>query len=122
MYTQTLLDTDDNLYKCVIILGSYILGIFSQRTHRKLAMMEVWNDQQFSQYKTYLMMIVKDPMYSGISPIPYSATADNPLADFQSDWNKNFYNGTASQQLALSAELSPNDGSRLGPYAYSGAY
>ena len=51
-----------------------------------------------------------------ISPIPYSSTGTDvsPIVQFQSDWNKNYYNGTQSQQLANDALNSPNDGSVYG--------
>lgn len=116
VYQQTLLDTNDNLQQSTVILGSYILGILSQRTHRKLAQMEVWSDAQFSQYLIYLNMIVKDPSFMGISPIPYSSAADfSPILDFQANWNKGFVQ-TEAQQLAFDADLSPNDNTRTGVY------
>lgn len=122
VYTSTLVAASGNIPAAAKTLAMYILGMLSHKTHRKLAMMEVWGSESFSNYKAYLLLVYTNPTFMDISPIPYSATADNPLADFQSDWNRNFSSGTQSQAMALSAELSPNDGSRLGPYAYSGAY
>lgn len=116
VYQQTLTDNDNNLQKCTTILGSYILGILSQKTHRKLATLEVWGNEAFSSYLKFLDRIIKDPAYSGISPVPYMATGDgtNEIVDFISDWRRNWYAGTEGQQLAVDAELSPNDGSRYG--------
>lgn len=116
VYQQTLIDNDNNLQKCTSVLGGYILGILSQRTHRKLANLEVWGNEAFQSYLQFLEKIIKDPAYSGVSPIPYMAKGDgfNPIVDFVDDWKRNYYNGTESQQLAIDAERSPNDGSRFG--------
>lgn len=116
VYQQTLIDNDNNLQRCTAILGSYILGILSQKTHRKLSNLEVWGNEAFASYLKFLEKIVKDPAYSGISPIPYMATGDgtNDIVDFVEDWRRNYYNGTESQELAIDAERSPNDGSRFG--------
>lgn len=116
VYQQTLIDNDNNLQRSVTILGSYILGILSQKTHRKLATLEVWGNESFHSYLKFLEKIIKDPAYSGISPIPYMSSGDgsNPIPDFLSDWERNYYNGTESQALAESAERSPNLGGRFG--------
>jgi hypothetical protein len=117
VYNQVLLDTNDNLNKATVILGSYILGILSQRTHRKLAQLESWSNEQFSQYLIYLEKIIKDPAYSGIAPIPYGATAEtSPLIQFQETWRRNHYSGTEEQQSNSTAAYSPNDGSKFGPF------
>jgi hypothetical protein len=116
VYQQTLLDNDNNLQRCTTIIGSYILGILSQKTHRKLANLEVWGKESFDSYLKYLDLIIKDPAYSGVSPIPYMAqgSGTNDIVDFVDDWKRNYYNGTESQELAIDAERSPNDGSRFG--------
>jgi len=118
VYIQTLSDNNDNLQKCKVVLGSYILGIFSQGVHRRMSVqLEVWGGEKFDQYKQYLLMIVKDPSFSGLCPIPYSGSGDSPheIIQFISDYKKNFPAGTQSQQLAFDASISPNDGSLYGP-------
>lgn len=117
IYLQTLMDTDNNLQASTKIIGSYILGIFSQGTHRKLGLqLEQWSGEKFSQYMKYLMMIVKDPSFSGISPIPYSASGTelHPILQHISDWKKNYTSGSEAQALAVSAAISPNDGGLYG--------
>ncbi len=116
VYLQTLADNDDDLQKSTVTLGSYLLGIYSSRTHEKLGLqLESWSGEQFTQFKQYLMMLIKDPSFSNIAPIPYSSTsAFNPIIDFQENWTKNYTQGTESQTLARNADISPNDGSRTG--------
>jgi hypothetical protein len=97
-------------------MANYILGALSHKTHRKLAQIEVWGAEAFKNYKDFLILTVKDPAFMSYSPIPYGASDDNsnPLVQFTQDWNKNYYSGTADQELAVSALYSPNDGSTYG--------
>lgn len=121
VYQQTLLDNNNNLQACTVTLGSYILGMLAHKTHRKLSSIESWGNEQFEQYLKYLMLVVKDPAFSGASPIPYSSgdSVAHPLTQFTSDWNRNYSAGTQSQQLAVDAAMSPNDGSLYGSAAGS---
>lgn len=118
VYLQTLADNNDNIQKSTVVIGNYLLGIFSQGTHRRLSQnLEVWGGERFSQYLKYLMLIVKDPSFSGISPIPYSASGTelHPILQHISDWKKNYPLGTEAQALAVSAAISPNTGDLYGP-------
>ncbi len=117
-YTQVLSDTDNSLGRSTKILGMSILAIFSQGYHRRLNQLESWPGEKFTNYQKYITMLVKDPAFAinTISPIPYSKTADySPILDFQANWMKNYPLGTQSQELASDADVSPNDGGRLGP-------
>lgn len=117
VYQQTLLDNNNNLQACTVTLGSYILGMLAHKTHRKLSQIEVWSNEQFKQYLQYLTLIIKDPAFSGASPIPYGSGMDgkvHEIEQFTMDWRKNYSAGTQSQQLAVDAALSPNDGSLYG--------
>lgn len=122
VYNQTLIDTNNNLQQCVVQLGSMILGMLSQKVHRKLGTLEVFGNQVFDQYKQYLLMIIKDPAFSSLSPIPYSASGTNliPLIEFQKNWRQNFYTGTQSQRMAVDAAISPNDDSEFGNFNLTG--
>jgi hypothetical protein len=115
VYVQTLADNDGNLARAAKTCAVYILGMLSFRTHRKMAQLENWSNEAYSQYKDFLLLTVANPTFMDISPIPYSATAEfNPILSFQRDWNCNFTNGTEAQQLSFTADLSPNDNSRTG--------
>jgi hypothetical protein len=122
VYLQTLIDTGDNLPESAKICATYILGMLSFKVRRKMAQLEVFNDSQFKQYKEYLLLITKDPAFmQGLSPLPYAATSEfNHIVDFQKSWNKNYYRGSEQQALSLAADISPNDGSRTGPYGQLG--
>lgn len=117
VYTQVLSDNDDNLNASAITLAKYILGQLAFQTHRKMGIqMEVWGSEAYKNYKDFLLMTVKDPSFMDLSMLPYATTDEfNPIFQFQQDWNKNFPNGTESQQLASNGSLSPNDGSLYGP-------
>ena len=115
VYSQTLADNAGNLPNTAKICATYILGMLAFKTHRKLATLEVFGNEAFKAYKEYLVLITKDPAFMDISPIPYSSTSEfSTLQQFQSDWNNNYYSGTQSQQLAVDASVSPNDGSLYG--------
>lgn len=117
VYVQTLEDCNGNLPKAAKTLAMYILGMLAFKTRRKMAQLEVYSNEQFEQYKQYLMLSVSNPNFMDISPIPYSASAEsNPLVDFQKTWNRNFYSGTSDQSANHTAALSPNDGSKFGPF------
>jgi hypothetical protein len=53
----------------------YILGMMSGNSHQKFMAVEVFGNQIFEQYQKYLMMLYRDPNFSGISPIPYSSSS-----------------------------------------------
>lgn len=122
VYSQTLEDNDNNLTKCATIIATYILGILSLKTHRKLAQLEVWGGEAFKNYKDFLLLTVTNPAFMSIAPIPYSSSSTDlsAIQQFQNDWNKNYANGTQSQQLASDALNSPNDGSLYGNTNYNG--
>jgi len=104
-------DCGKNLNKAVVQCGSMILGQLSYKTHRRMNQLEVFGNEAFKQFKEFLILTVKNPSFMDLSPIPLSTSAElNPLIQFQQDWNKNFTNGTESQQLAFNATLSPNLG------------
>lgn len=116
VYQSVLDDNDGNIPRSARIMAQYILGTLTSRTHRRLAQLEVYGNQYFEQYVSFLKLTVLNPNMMDLSPIPYfgGENETHPLVQFQQDWNKNFYSGTQSQQLAFNADNSPNDGSRLG--------
>ena len=115
VYQSTLDDNDGNLTRSATVVATYILGMLSLKTHRKLQQLEVWGSEAYKNYRDFLLLTVTNPAFMNISPIPYSAsgTALHPLLQFASDWNKGFPT-TQSQQLAHDASISINDGSLYG--------
>lgn len=117
VYESTFNDNNGNLPKTAKVIATYILGMLSHKTHRKMNQLEVWGAEAFNNYRQFLLLTVKDPAFMDCSPIPYSSISEtNPLIQFQESWNRNYYCGTENQQLNMSAAYSPNDGSTFGPY------
>lgn len=113
---QAVLDGNSNsLTRSARTIASYILGILSHKTHRKLATLEVWGAEAFKNYKEFLLLTVSNPAFMDLSLSVYAAYNEcSPILDFQRDWNRNFVEFTEGQQLAFNADLSPNDGTRTG--------
>lgn len=86
VYEQALLDTNGNLKAATILCGQYILAQLAFKTHQKMGLLEVWGSEAFKNYQTYLLLVIKDPSFSSISPIPYSASGPSPITEFQKDW------------------------------------
>lgn len=123
IYNSVYAESGNNLNKAVVTCGMMILAQLSYKTHRKLSLqLEVFGKEAFDSFRTFILMTVKEPAFMTVSPIPYSSVSANELATFASDWNRGYYEGTASQQLAFIASTSPNDGSRLGPFGNLGVY
>lgn len=103
VYLQTLEDNDQNVNRAAVTCALYLLGILSQRGHRKMGQLELWDNGKFDQYLKYLMLISKDPSFSGLSPIPFCGKTVNPIKEFVSDWQGNYTSLTQSEQMSLDA-------------------
>lgn len=124
LYDAVYAEQDSNLNRAVVACGQMILAQLAFKTHRRMSVQaEVWGKEAFDSYKTFLLMTIKDPSFMNIAPLPYSGSGTDlhPLVQFQQDWNQNYYRGTQSQQLAVDASISPNDGSLYGPLGSAGA-
>lgn len=110
VYLQTLTDTSDSVNRTSVICAQYILAMFAQQTHEKLAQIELWGGERYKQYKDYLINVIKNPSFSDSCPIPYSASTgvEQPLIQFQEDWYNNF-TITQSEQLHFDAQLKAID-------------
>lgn len=93
---STLDDTNNNVNRAAQTCGMYILGILSGKTHKKLAQLEVWGSDRFAQYMKYLTMLVNDPNFSGVCPIPYNGDSNqvNPFQVLHDDWVAGYIPGT----------------------------
>lgn len=110
VYQQALIDTDNNLPVAAKNCATYILGALSFKVHRKIGLqLEVYGAEAFANYKQYLLLILTNPNFMDISPIPYNVngTTLHPLQQFQKDWNNNYAQVTQSQQLSWDALGSP---------------
>lgn len=110
-------DSDQDIPKATILCAQYILATLVSKVHRKMGLsLEVFGQEYFENYLAFIKATILNPNFASLAPIPYSSceTDGNVIADFISDWNRNYYNGTESQALAASAERSPNLGGRYG--------
>jgi hypothetical protein len=81
-------DCTGNIPRTASLCAQYILGTLTAKTHRKLANIEVWSNEQFENYVKFIKLTILNPHSMSIAPIPYAGTASvNPLVEFTSDWN-----------------------------------
>ena len=102
VYTHALGTNNNNLARAAQECASYILGLLAQKTHQKLAQIEVWDNVQFDNYLRFIKEIIRNPMMNGIAPLPYvaGATKNNDIKQFLDNW-KGIYSGlTESEYLA----------------------
>ena len=110
VYTQTLADTKNangtnNLRAATILCGNYILASLSFSTHQKMGVLECYGNQAFTQFKEYVLMVVTNPAFNSISPIPYSASTGGvvPMLRFQEDFAKNYSSTSQSDDMHVTA-------------------
>lgn len=91
VYESALAEKNGNMQKAAILCCQYILAGLAFGTHQKLGIIETWGSEAFENYKSYLMLVIKDPAFSSVSPIPYSG--DNgltPIIEFKKHWDREY--------------------------------
>lgn len=84
-------DCDNNLPRTAQLCAQYILATLTAKTHRKLAQLETWSNEQFENYVTFIKTTILNPNLMPVSPVPYDNTGEgNPLIQFVEDWNKSY--------------------------------
>lgn len=94
--TQTLTDKNNNVIKASQLCASYILAMLAFKNHKKIAQLEIWSGEQFTNYLQFLKMLISNPLFSGIAPVPYvnpTATDKNPLEQIADDWKAGYFPG-----------------------------
>lgn len=109
VYLTTLSENNGNVFRSSMICATYILSMLAVSScHQKLSFIELYGNQKYDQYESYLMKIAKDSSFNGSSPIPYtgatSTTTKNPLIQFTEDWGNSYTYPTNSEDLRLLAE------------------
>ena len=81
-------DCQGNVPRAASLCAQYVLGTLTAKTHRKLANIETWSNEQFDNYVRFIKLTILNPHNMSIAPIPYSgSTQDHPLIVFTADWN-----------------------------------
>lgn len=101
VYSQTLIDCNNNLTKAAGLLAQYILAILSQQTRSKLAQIESYDNQAFEQYRRFIIDTISNPAIMNISPLAVVTGADeaNPLIEFSKLWNSGYVGGDSYDAL-----------------------
>jgi len=113
VYEAVLDECNNNLPRATKLMAQYILALLTQQTHQRLAQIETYGNQWYTQYKDFIMSTILNPRLMQDVPIPYAAGMDvkHPIQQFQEDWNAAYYVGTESQQLHDLASWSSDNGS-----------
>lgn len=118
---QHALDSNNNNFKAAKTLcGQYILAALAFDSDAKMGIITTYGSQVFDQYQKYLLMILKDPAFNGICPIPYVAGANevHPILQFKEDFT-NAQNRPTSDERLHQIAIGPFD-PYSGPVANSG--
>lgn len=91
--TQTLTDKGNNVNQASQLCASYILAMLAFKNHKKIDKLEIWSGEQFTNYLQFLKLLIANPNFSGVAPVPYvaSTTTDtNPLEQIALDWKAGY--------------------------------
>lgn len=94
--TATLNDLNNNVPRSAQRCAVYILATLSQKSHKKIGLMEIWGSEAFDNYLRYLNKVVLNPLLNESAPIPYVAdgsTIPNPLEQIADDWKAGYAPG-----------------------------
>lgn len=111
VYTSALDDCQGNVPRACTLVATYILASLTGQTHQKMAQIEVYGEQWFSNYLAFVKAVILNPNVWSLAPMPYTpVTLDEygqqvevPLVQFQKDWTKNYACGTQSQEMRVTA-------------------
>jgi hypothetical protein len=84
-------DCSDNVPRAAALCAQYILATLTAKTHRKLAQIETWSNEQFDNYVQFIKLTILNPHLMSVSPVPYvNTTEDHPLIAFMDEWNEEY--------------------------------
>lgn len=84
-------DSQGDVPRAAALAAQYVLGTLTAKTHRKLANIEVWSNEQFSNYVAFIKLTILNPHTMHIAPIPYAGVIqEHPLTVFTTEWNEAF--------------------------------
>lgn len=116
VYLSALEDSNNSVPKASQLMATYMLALLTSQSHQKLAHIEVYGAEHFQNYLKFVRLIVLNPNFMDLSPMPYVAQVVNeygevvelPLVQFQKDWNANYTSLTQSQDMHLTAYATYN--------------
>lgn len=84
-------DCQGNVPRAASLCAQYVLGTLTSKTHRKLANIEVWGNERFTNYVAFIKLTILNPHTMSVAPVPYSGMKqDHPLIAFTAEWNAAF--------------------------------
>jgi hypothetical protein len=89
---SALTDCQESVPRASALCAQYILATLAFKTHRKLAQLETWSNEQFEHYVDFLKTTVLNPNLMATAPIPYTGMVevDHPLIKFVEEWNAEY--------------------------------
>lgn len=117
VYTSALSDCNNSVPKASVLVAQYILAMLTGQTHQKLAQIEVFGAEWFTNYLAFVKATILNPNFMELYPMPFVAQVKNefgevvelPLVQFQKDWNANYISTTQSQDMNWMASLAPGN-------------
>jgi hypothetical protein len=89
VYQNALTEKKGNMKAAAILCGQYILATLAFDGQQQLGIITIYGQHVFAQYQSYLMMLVKDPDFNQVSPIPYAGeNGTNSILEFKQCWDK----------------------------------
>lgn len=89
--TSALDDCENNVPRAAALCAQYILATLTAKTHRKLAQLETWSNEQFDNYVKFLKMTILNPHLMPVSAVPYTNVDEaHPILEFVEAWNSSY--------------------------------
>jgi len=87
---SALTDCQNSVPRASALCAQYILAMLTAKTHRKLAQLETWSNEQFEHYVQFLKLTILNPHFMATAPVPYVRADDkeHPLIAFVEQWNE----------------------------------
>lgn len=111
VYQSALTDCNGYLPRASVLMAQYILASLTGQTHQKVAQIEVFGAEWFTNYLAFVKATILNPNLMQCAPMPYTPVTTDafgnkvevPLLQFQKDWNANYAYGTEAQQTHWTA-------------------
>lgn len=110
VYQSALDEKNNNMRAATVLCGQYILAGLAFDSQQRMGIIEVYGNQVFNQYLQFLNLVLKDPAFNGVCPLPYVAGADclHPILQFKEDFT-NAQTRPTSDELLHQIAVGPFD-------------